>query len=167
MKNVVEEIITSKTVSMEELADLKSRAYCIGRVCVGDYVDVIKWFWSYNKIATRLTQEGKQCEIVVMFLFGVISRSARVFVVTDAESDSDGIDFAINGYGVQLKYGWRREEVRHWEGELVCANPGDDPGDIFREILKAGHLSDKEVSAEIENDPAFDAVYEVWDWFTR
>lgn len=167
MKNLIEKIVMSKSINMEELADLKFRAYCVGKVCVGDYVDVIKWFWSYNKIATRLPQEGKQCELVMMFLLGIISRRARVFAVTDAKSDSYGIDFAINGYGVQLKYGWKKEEVRHWEGKLVCANPGDDPGDIFREILKAGHLSDEEVNIEIENDPAFDAVYEVWDWFTQ
>lgn len=44
MKNLIEKFIMSKSVSMEELADLKSRAYCVGKICVGDYVDVIKWF---------------------------------------------------------------------------------------------------------------------------
>lgn len=165
MNDEVVKIVTSKTVSLYELAELKSRAYCIGQKSAGDYVDVIRWFWNYNKIGFKVCQIGKQWEIIVMFLLGVISRNIDIFVVADEDADRHGVDLFINGHAIQLKFGWNENSITHWRGSLVCACREDDPGDIFRKILEAGGLSEDVIEDEIENDPGFDAVYEVWDWF--
>jgi hypothetical protein len=101
-------------------------------------------------------------------------RGIHFFITTEVELDNAQIDAVINRHPIQLKFDWPDDSVRALQdrlahrGIIVVNAPYNSYGsDVLREILAAAGFSKKEIEAEVDENPGFDAAEEVFGWFTQ
>jgi hypothetical protein len=167
----------NKDLSVRQLNAFKVGACKLGMRTSSDYVRTIGAFFDNCKLK-ECEYDGKLWEIIVMFVLGVLKASMKerginFWIVVDSGLDIAQIDLEINHRPIQLKYDFSALAITAIQDVLSCsgitvvgAKKGDDPIDIFRDILKAAGLSEEEIDREIDINPGFDAACEVWDWFT-
>lgn len=123
-------------------------------------------------------------EIIMAYILGMIQNSliekgVRFWIVMDEADDSVQIDFRLNAGLIQQKFDWPEEDVEavqdslRFRGIKVIDIPKYVDGidhsiidDIVVMLREAG-LNEKEIIAEIDDDPAMDVAEQLWVWYSK
>lgn len=168
-----------KHLSNSRLAYLKRQARKIG--FIAESSDMFERFYHEANLH-YVFEYGKVMEIIIAFVLGAIQnrlteKGIRFWVGMDATDDSIQIDFRLNAGLIQLKFGWSdvdveaMQDVLRFRGIKVINIKKYDPDvdydiiDSIADMLREAGLNEKEIAAEIDDDPALDLAEQVWVWY--